>query len=478
MKVRIGFNSTTSVTEFDPTRIRLVSEAVVLDNLFSPLIRTADDGSIFPDAAEKYFWDGNELHFVMRSDLKTVDGDPITAEDAEVTFKRLLIDRDNAHGDLQTFLCPNAKIKSIHDRCEGMRVEGNHFILKVLKAEYRPFLMQMLINMDFGIIPRIALDQSTPLPKIKNYRKTSGPYYVEKEDHPGAFVLRANPHHWLSKTGIPEILEFHPFELPEQALEALAKGQVDYVSGVHTEGTKEITEMRKNPDLRFFDTQPIKKFIVATTRDRLKNFSAEERQAVFELFRKAYFKEFEGTDWKPSLEFFPVFGEGGLTPEQRKAFDEWREKASKTPIHRPFTLATGKRRIKMLRKLFQNEPLVQVVEVKTAAPFLRPEERPDFYVTPIDTGFFESINLVSYNIKAQKFDLSPEEGRVWLGKYMSLPEKEQRLAMLRELHLDALKKGLIGVIAESPYTHITRKPFRYDGGKYFAGSELWPIRQD
>ena len=475
LRVRIAYKAKTSAASFDPARIKLDTEAVILDNLFSPLVRVGDDGVIEPAAAEKFFWAGNKLHFEIRSTLKTVDGISITASDAAFSLKRLLVDRENTHGDLQTFLCPHDPITSVDNDCEGIEVVGNTLILTVAKSGYRQFLLRMLANMDFGIIPKSSCDNKSEFPRITDYRNTSGPYYVKRDDTNGNFVLEANPHHWLFSTGIPKTLEF--FQLPgEQGLRALQEGAVDFIPTINTSPSESLEKLRTDSNYSFFDTLPICRYFVATTPEQLNDFTDEERQAVRELVRSAFFAVGPSAGWKPADELFPALGEAGLSAKQRNELISWQKKSSSSKIHRKFTLAVSKRWMPLFSAALSSNPQIKLVELTQMPRFLPLAQRPDFYFAGTDAGFYESINLISYNMAAGFFPLLKDEGREWVAAYVSEEDKAIRIKMLQELHYATLHRGLVGVIAEAPYTAIARKPLRYEGSRFFAGSPLWTIK--
>ena len=169
-KVRIAFNAKSSVTAFDPARIQMDVEAIVLDNLYSPLVRMGSDGTIEPFFAEHYWWNGNTLHFKIRENFRTVDGWAVTAKDAEFTLKRILISDSNAHGNLAIFLCTNTKPVDIESECPGIQSTETELRLTVANVKYKPFLLKLLASMDFGIIPKLACNLNSPRYEIRDRR--------------------------------------------------------------------------------------------------------------------------------------------------------------------------------------------------------------------------------------------------------------------------------------------------------------------
>jgi hypothetical protein len=472
--LRVAFKSMVPVRSYDPARIELDTEAVILDNLYSPLLRMSVTGSIEPDLAEAMSWEGNDVTFKIRDSAQTVDGYPVTAQDAEFTLKRILSLDSNAHGELKTFLCPHQTLKTPFDPCSGIRVEGNSLILTLAKAEYRPFLLQLLANVDFGVIPRRSCDLTKPGAPIVDFRNTSGPYYVEKDDDHGAYVLALRPGHWLAKPTAPRRIEFTP-STPDEALGLLERGEVDFIPTIHTEPTEKQFALRESGQFDFFDTYPLRKLLVGTTVDQLKDFSDEQRLKVMSLIRDAYLTLDQGKHWKPAFDFFPILGEGALTEIQATELKERIARAQKVPLPRKVTLGVFKKRMPEFRKALAAYPEIELVEIINTASFVSLRQRTDFFITSTDTGFHESVSLISYNIASQRFDLTKAQAGSWFERYMSEPEKAKRLEQLRELNFRSAAKGLFMVIGEAPYTAVMKKELQYSGSRYFAENPFWLI---
>lgn len=475
-KVRIAFNSKSSVTKFDPAKIQQDVEAVVLDNLFSPLVRVGVDGTIEPFFAEHYEWSGNTLHLKIRKNLRTIDGWLITARDAEFSLKRILLSKTNAHGNLSLFLCPDETFKNIGSKCSGIESSDDELKLTVIKSSFKPFLLNLLSSMDFGVIPKAACNLDSADLEIKDYRNTSGPYFVSKDDPKGAFELSKNPNHWLAETGIPDGFQFIPSS-PNEAIAKMKAGEVDYISCINVDPSM-VGDLRQDSNLNIFETYPIRKFIVASSHSRLKQFSVSERLAIHQRIRNAFTRIPESQGWAPSIDFYPPSGVGSLTSSQSSQLKAMIADSAKTRIHRKIVVAAGASRVEFVKAMLSEDNDFEVVSSSNMAPFMPEAERPDFYIAGTDSAFLESFGLVSYSVLAEQVDMTKAESEIWLTKYLSLEEKTDRVVMINELNARTLMKGVMGILGESPYIHITRKPFRYAGSKYFAGSALWYIRRD
>ena len=168
----IAFPSTDRIEDYDPSKIHWDYQYILLESIYSPLIELSNtNGEPFSAVARIFYWRGQKFYLVIRDDLKTIDGHPITAEDVMLSFKRLMILSRNTHGDFKSLVCPEVELKSVFDDCPRMEIEGNTLILT---PRYRSdLLVGMLSSIDFAIIPRKSFDPVSL--KITDYRNTSGP---------------------------------------------------------------------------------------------------------------------------------------------------------------------------------------------------------------------------------------------------------------------------------------------------------------
>src|SRR5688500_8361158 len=86
----ITINWGTEPPSLDPGLASDVTSANILLNIMDPLVKLDDDLNPVPHAAESFETseDGLTVTFVLRDDLKWTNGDPVTAEDFEWSWKR------------------------------------------------------------------------------------------------------------------------------------------------------------------------------------------------------------------------------------------------------------------------------------------------------------------------------------------------------------------------------------------------------
>jgi len=482
--LRIAFPSSSSATSYDPTHIRWDWQYVFLENIYSSLVEIDPEGQLRSGAAQRFEWDGDVARFVMRPELKTADGDPITAKDAAASLKRLIILSQNSHGDLKQMLCPRAKLTSLSDPCPGIAVDGNTLILKPAgksAANARSMLFPMLTTIDFAVIPTKAIDPKTLA--IRDYRNTSGPYFVAQDSPDGHVVWHANPSHYHYRADMPQTIELVPADKDKKP-DSIAKflhGDVDFLLTVDRTPVDEVISFAQGrKDCNLHQTMDITVYFAQFTQ-KGRRLSPAKRlslgQALRHVFAKEYFKR---PGYKPAQQFFPSFSDGGLDSDQTKRLETLISSAK--PIRDPgditIRLTTGLPDKPAIEELIREE-LPSAKTEEGAASYFTPNipvnKLPDLQIVATDSGFSEDIGLLSYSLTADRFGLGAAAGKRWLADYMATPAKPDRLRKLREIHFRALAEPFLIPLMTSPYAAVARKPWVIELPKLYANNPFWMV---
>jgi hypothetical protein len=485
--LKVAFPGYNDSFHYDPSKIHFAHEYIFLENTFSPLVEYSTDGQLVSGVAEKFYWKGTDAYFEIRSDLKTIDGKKIDAYDVELSLKRLLILGGNTHGDLKSLICPNNKITKLTDTCSNMEVKDNGKTLVIKFSEIKPFLFPMLAAIDFAIIPKDSIDLKTL--KIIDYRNTSGPYYVKKDDPEGNIILSANPFHYHYSKNMPHEVYLIPSGKTnrKESLDLFLNNKVDHITTTDKVYPVDLIHFAsQHKGINIHSTYPIHLYMVVFTNRGLKRFSDEERikigKAIKNLFLSLHSNE---PEYKPVNEIFPVFGEGSLNKEQvNDVINKYNKVNEQKVLEKeilgwdPYNAVIDK--YETIKQIF---PKLKLIKIQGKIPGLvnyklEKIEEPDFSIRRCDVGFQEDIGLLSYYFSIDFFYLRGEEGKKWLKKYMSIPSKEERLNMLRELHYKTLITGSVIPIAMTPYAAIVRKPWKINFSKYHANNPIWRIQKD
>jgi hypothetical protein len=482
-EIRVAFPYDKPTRFYEPTRIHLAPEYIFLENTFSPLVEVSPkDGSLRPGVAESWTWDGDNLRLKIRRGLKTIDGVEITAKDAEFSLKRVLLRTGNTHGNFQSLVCGAAGLKSIDDRCEGIQVDGDELILRIKGKS--AFILPMLSGIDFAVIPQGSVDPKSL--DIVDFRNTSGPYFVSQDDAAGKLRLSINPNHYHASKDIPQSIVLYPVDRTDKtaSLRLFKEGAVDHVTTIDAARPEEIISLAQEDRSAVLHTTANIRSIVLLFTDRgLKELSEAQRLAIGAKVRAAivpYFSKLPG--YEPALQYFPSFSHGALSDEVVNDIA-----SRKTPEVRidNLTIKISTVRVgdvEIFRKLI-NEflPAAEIEEGKNVPAFTKydsPSDMPHVAIGGPDTGYHEDISLISYMLVSGTFGMSPEERSAWLAKYMSLPKREERLEMLRTIHEESLRKGILVPLLACPYAAVTRQGWRIELSQLFANNPIWLIKKN
>ena len=479
----IAFPSTDKIETYDPAKIYLASEYILLESVYSPLIELSNtNGEPFAAVARMFYWRDQKFYLVIRDDLKTIDGHPITAEDVMLSFKRLMILSKNTHGDFKSLVCPETELKSVFDDCPRMEIEGNTLILT---PRYRSdLLVPMLAAIDFAIIPRKSFDPKSL--KITDYRNTSGPYYVDQDKGNGNIILKPNPAHFHFEESMAQEIRLVPTKgkTQDELIELFGQIKIDHITtieGIQIENLKEIGLDKSS----FHETIHINTIVACITEKGKNRIPRKKRLAFAKALQKSfsdYCAKKEGC--RPTKQFFlPLIG--GLFPNDsdsalQKIMDSVEIETSGEGIH----LGVYKMKQNELDEFFQTS--------KTYMPNLKVEQAmgmpdlvkvkngstPDYVIVVTDSGFLEDIGLLSYSMNTGIFGYSQEEGKAWLKDYMQTEDKLERVNKLRTMHLKSLTEGWMIPLYRTPYVAIARKPWKMHLSQLFANNPFWKIRKE
>lgn len=461
---------------FDPVKIHFAPEYLYLENIYSPLVEYSPAGELVSGVAETFRWVGMEAHFKIRDNLSTIDGHKISAYDVEKTFKRVFIIGGNTHGNLKEMLCPGLTLTKLSDSCPGMEVreEGRLFVLKF--KEKKPFLFPILTAIDFGIIPGDSIDPSTL--KIRDYRNTSGPYYVAEKD---GMDLTANTGHYHYSARIPQkvIYVYSDNKNNFDPLRDFSEKKIDHITTVGSTPDLLIPYAGNHSEVRLHETYPFWLRFVAFTKKGRKKFSEKERFEIAALIKKTVLPRYlKLQGYEQSAQIFPAFGEGGLSEEQAAALK------TKTDAVAPPENISGKflawyfpeEDIAALKRVFPNTEFLTGRGIPGLVDYEKEGiTEPDFYFAGTDMSFQEDISLLSYHLNKDFFIVNGKEAVNWVLEYSRIPEKPERIKMLNQMHYETLLSGVAVPLVFCPYTAIVRKPWTFGLSKFHANNPLWRI---
>jgi len=483
--LRIGFVQK-ELSYFDPSKIANDVQYVFLENIYSPLVELDNAGQIIPGLASSWTIDDKDnstITFTMRKDIG------VSARDAEVSIKRLIILSSNSHGNLSEMLMCDKNMKKLDDHCEGIRSNGDKLILKLKK--WNPFLIPMLSAIDFAVIPESAIDKNTLA--INDYTITSGPYSVDGTQlKDGTIKLKANKNNHHYSTSVPQSITLIPTNIPNSpnSVEMLNENKIDLILSVDpTTNLREIISLSNSSKeiSDTFYTENMQLGFLSFTRKGMK-LPFDTRLKIAKTV-KQYFKEHLTNVFDSKFKysftdtFFPSFSNLGLSEtDEVKVSSLYQRSNEKVNLPHPLRIRLCSGRIRKYKDAYYGLEKVLNIKIEEGNPSAFSnesiDEMPEIEIRSTDIGFDEDISLISYMTTSETFDLSREESKKWMEQFTNEPSKEIRLRMLRELHKETLLKVKGVPLIIFPYAAIARNGWKIHFSKLYANNKFWQLSHE
>lgn len=474
--LRVAFDYNKALTHLDPAQVNVLSEAILLRNLYSSLFEYDLNGGIVTGLAESFEWLNGELRIDLRQEPVMSSGRVVSPGDVVLSLKRLMVSDKNLHGDLKEILCPGVKLANISAECPGLTSNEKSVFLKPASDRLAKLLIPLLATVDYRILPAEAFDQSKPDIPIFRFDVTSGPYFATAFDTFGNVELQANPHHYAYSPNMPQKVHFLSLSGSE-AVSAFVSGHIDVIPTSTAITASDLAMMQEQvPDLHLSKTFNLKIKMIFFGRSALSKFSPAERFALAREVRPMFNKiilPFE----QPTIEFFQDFASGYLTDDQRQVLTNQRESASVVPPKTKAKLGLITRSASKWSTFLAEHKNFEASYSDVHPLEQTIEDRPDIFGGINDVAFNRSISVLSYNLRQGVFGLFENQSERWLQQYFEASNENDTLTMINKLHFDALTNCVLYPLAAAPYTLFARGGWKGNLNPYFSSTELWTIRK-
>lgn len=241
----------------DPHKMKLLSELVVLRDLFEGLSKSDAHGNIVPGAAQSWdiSADGKVYTFHLRSGLKWSDGHALTADDFVAGYRRLFDPATAAQSAAFLYTIKN-----------GQAVNGGALPLEALgvtapdattvRIELRapnPAFPTLILSGYTSPFPRHAFAaHGSDWVKPKNF-VSNGPFLLETWSPHEYIRVTANPHyHDADKVALSQVI-FHPTPDGAASVKRFRAGELDIAGGIPVSDVEKLREQRPEEVHTFAD---------------------------------------------------------------------------------------------------------------------------------------------------------------------------------------------------------------------------------
>jgi len=238
----ITVNWGTEPPSLDPGLASDVTSANILLNIMDPLVKLDEDLNPVPNAAESFETseDGLTVTFTLRDDLKWSNGDPVTAEDFEYSWKRTVSPELGADYAYQFYGIVGAQdyngCDPEKDDCaalaEKMGVNAvDDKTLEVTLTTPQPWFIQQVAHHSFLAVHKATVDEFGDKWTEAANIVTNGPFKLERWEHNSAIDLVKDPE-WRDADSVTlERVNGRMISDGVTAVQAFEAGEVDVLQG-------------------------------------------------------------------------------------------------------------------------------------------------------------------------------------------------------------------------------------------------------
>ncbi|WP_459503350.1 peptide ABC transporter substrate-binding protein [Bacillus sp. C1] len=210
----------------------------VIDHLFSSLYKKNSDGKIENELAEKeeVTADGTEYTIHLKKNMKWSDGSPVTANDFEFAWKRLLNPKTGAMNATEMYFIKGAEAYNTGKGEEGQvgiqAVDAQ--TLKVALEHPVASIKQKLASSLFIPLSKKSIDDKNKLKTDPKELITNGPFTLKEWKHNQAIILQKNKEFHDKKVTLKE-LEFRIIPDTKTAYQLYKSKELDLLIGLPQE---------------------------------------------------------------------------------------------------------------------------------------------------------------------------------------------------------------------------------------------------
>ena len=200
----ITVNWGTEPPSLDPGLASDVTSANILLNIMDPLVKLGDDLKPIPNAAKSFETsaDGKTVTFVLRDDLKWTNGDPVTAQDFEYSWKRTVSPELGADYAYQFYGIVGAQdynscdpkkddCAALADKMGVKAVDDKTLVVTLTTPQ--PWFTQQVAHHSFLAVNKKAIDQFGDKWTEPANIVTNGPFKLAKWAHNSAIDIVKDP---------------------------------------------------------------------------------------------------------------------------------------------------------------------------------------------------------------------------------------------------------------------------------------------
>jgi oligopeptide transport system substrate-binding protein len=312
IKQEITLNAMSEPPSLDPALASDTTSGWIIDHLFEGLYTKNQKGEPVLGAASdvKVSEDGKTYTFTIRDDAKWSDGDPVTAQDFEYAWKRVLDPKTGSPFAFYMYYIKGAeeynKGKGSADQV-GIKALDDKTLQVELKAPLSYF--DKLLTMWTFYPVKKSLVESNPkwAAEAKGY-VSNGAYQLAEWKHNSEVVIEKNQHYWNKDTINMEKVTWKMVNDATTYYQMYKTGELDLIATLPTDAVAQEKNNKEYKVVPYFGTYM---FMFNVAKEPFNNVKIR-RAFAMAIDRKAIVENITKSGEKPAYAFVPY---GADTPD-------------------------------------------------------------------------------------------------------------------------------------------------------------------
>lgn len=245
-------NNTTEPGSLDPALAQGTHESWILNHIFTGLMTNAEDGTIVNGMAESYTLSDDDLTytFKIKPGMKWSNGDPVTANDFEYSWKRALAPETAAEYAYQLFYLKggqayNEGTGKVED--VGVKAIDANTLEVVLEVPTGYFLSLTAFYTYYPVNQKVV-EANPDWAKNAETHVSNGPFTLKTWEHGAKITIAKNPDFYDAAKVKLDGIEFAILDDVNTAWQKYEGGEFDFLATIPAAVTAQLTEA-KNPEL-------------------------------------------------------------------------------------------------------------------------------------------------------------------------------------------------------------------------------------
>jgi dipeptide transport system substrate-binding protein len=287
-----------------------------LNNLGEGLTRLGKDHK--PEAAAAEKWDvssdGKVYTFHLRKDAKWSNGKPVTAEDFEYAWQRMLSPELASPAAFLAYFIEGAEAYNTGSgSADGVKVKAvDKYTFEVKLISPQAFFLSVITNPSFFPVPKEVAEKNPNWAKEASTFVGNGPFKLTKWEHSKEMVFEKNEHYWDAKSVKLDGVKWAMVNDPNTEYQMYQTGELDSSSVPSELAEKLIKEgkvkmedqaglefYRFNVKMEPFQNAKIRKaFSLAIDQEKIAKYVKRQGQKAAYGIVSYGFKDADGKDFR------------------------------------------------------------------------------------------------------------------------------------------------------------------------------------